>query len=104
MGIIEIFSKAENWISLLTLTGMEIILGVDNVIFISLVTSRLELKEQPKARAIGLSMALIIRISLLAFISYLASMTSTILSVASFNFSARDLIMLGGGIFLIYKT
>jgi predicted tellurium resistance membrane protein TerC len=104
MGIIEIFSKAENWISLLTLTGMEIILGVDNVIFISLVTSRLELKEQPKARAIGLSMALIIRISLLAFISYLASMTSTILSVASFSFSARDLIMLGGGIFLIYKT
>ncbi|MEI6881112.1 MAG: TerC family protein, partial [Bacteroidota bacterium] len=104
MGIIEIFSKAENWISLLTLTGMEIILGVDNVIFISLVTSRLEIKEQPKARAIGLSMALIIRILLLAFISYLASMTSTILSVTSFSFSARDIIMLGGGIFLIYKT
>ncbi|MBI3234588.1 MAG: TerC family protein [Bacteroidetes bacterium] len=100
----EIFSKPENWVSLLTLTGMEIILGVDNVIFISLVTSRLPNAEQPKARAIGLSMALIIRIGLLSFISYLASMTSTILSVASFNFSARDLIMLGGGLFLIYKT
>lgn len=104
MSIIEIFSKAENWVSLLTLTGMEIILGVDNVIFISLVTSRLPESQQPRARAIGLSLALIIRIILLSFISYLASMTTPLFGAAGFEFSARDLIMLGGGIFLLFKT
>lgn len=104
MNIIDIFSKPENWVSLLTLTGMEIILGVDNVIFISLVTSRLPASQQPKARTIGLSMALLIRIILLSFISYLASMTAPLFGLAGFEFSARDLIMLGGGLFLMFKT
>lgn len=99
-----LFSNPENWVSLLTLTGMEIILGVDNVIFISIVAGRLEAKDQPKARALGLFLALFIRIGLLTFISYLASLTQPIVSFQGFDFSARDLILLCGGLFLIYKT
>ncbi|MDZ4759130.1 MAG: TerC family protein [Bacteroidota bacterium] len=101
---LSVFTNTDNLFTLLTLTGMEIILGVDNVIFVSIVTSRLPLHQQAKGRAIGLSLALIIRIILLAFISFLAGMTSEIFAVAGFSFSARDLILLGGGLFLIYKT
>lgn len=104
MDIIDVFSKSENLISLLTLTLMEIVLGVDNIIFISIVTSRLPKREQPKARALGLFMALFIRILLLASISWLAGMTDSIFSVMGNHFSARDLILLAGGLFLVYKT
>ena len=101
---LSVFTNTDNLLTLLTLTGMEIILGVDNVIFVSIVTSRLPLHQQAKGRAIGLSLALIIRVVLLAFISYLAGMTATLFSVYDIDFSARDLILLGGGLFLIYKT
>ncbi len=101
---LSVFTNTDNLLTLLTLTGMEIILGVDNVIFVSIVTSRLPSHQQAKGRAIGLSLALIIRIILLAFISYLAGMTAEIFSLFDFSFSARDLILLGGGFFLIYKT
>lgn len=104
MDIIELFSRSENWISLFTLTLMEIVLGVDNIIFISIVTSRLPKKDQPRARALGLFMALFIRIILLASISWLAGMTSTLFSIMDNAFSARDLILLAGGLFLVYKT
>jgi predicted tellurium resistance membrane protein TerC len=104
MSFIEVFSKPENLVSLLTLTGMEIILGVDNVIFISIVTGRLPYKQQGKARMIGLFFALFIRIGLLAFISHLAGMIYPLFTVMGKGFSARDLIMLGGGLFLMFKT
>ena len=104
MDFIDIFSKPENLLSLLTLTGMDIILGVDNIIFISIVTSRLPLSMQPRARALGLFLALIFRIILLAFISRLANMTEELFSISGFAFSTHDLIMLGGGLFLIFKT
>lgn len=100
----ELFSNPEIWISLLTLTLMEIVLGIDNIIFISIIAGRLPREEQKKARMLGLSLALVIRIILLLFISWLAGLTEPVVTVMDQGFSARDLIMMGGGLFLLGKS
>lgn len=100
----EIFTHPEIWISLLTLTLMEIVLGIDNIIFISIIAGRLPKEEQKKARMLGLSLALVIRIILLIFISWLAGLTDPVITVLDQGFSARDLIMMGGGLFLLGKS
>jgi predicted tellurium resistance membrane protein TerC len=90
--------------SLLTLTLLEVVLGIDNIIFISILSSKLPEEAQGKARLIGLSLALIVRIGLLSIISILAHLHQPLLVVNGFEFSWRDLILLCGGFFLIYKT
>ena len=100
----EIFTHPEIWISLFTLTLMEIVLGIDNIIFISIIAGRLPKEEQKKARMLGLSLALVIRIILLIFISWLAGLTDPVITVLDQGFSARDLIMMGGGLFLLGKS
>ncbi len=103
--MLELFSQPETWLSLITLTIMEIVLGIDNVIFISLVSSKLPKKDQNKARKIGLFLALFIRIILLACISYIVNeMTNPIMHLVGHPISWRDMILLLGGIFLIYKS
>ena len=105
MDLIELFSKPEAWLSLITLSVMEIVLGIDNVIFISLVTSKLPAANQNKARQLGLFLALFIRIILLSFISYIVNeMTEPIMHVFNHGLSWRDLILLAGGLFLLYKS
>ncbi len=98
----------DNLISLFTLTLMEIILGIDNVIFISIVTSRLPEKQQPKARTIGLALALLFRIILLLGISYIVKLTYPVIEFdalpENFSLSWRDIILIVGGIFLMVKT
>lgn len=91
-------------ISLLTLVVMEIVLGIDNVIFISLLTGKLPPEEQGKARFVGMSLALVMRICLLFAITWLMAATKPVFTFKDIDFSARDLILLGGGIFLIYKS
>lgn len=100
----EIFYSPDTWISLGTLTLMEIVLGIDNIIFISIIAGRLPQEEQKKARMMGLSLALVIRIILLLFISWLAGLTEPVITVLDNGFSARDLIMMGGGLFLLGKS
>lgn len=104
----SIFLQGHTWVALLTLIFLEIILGVDNIIFISIVTSKLPKKDQPRARTIGLVLALIFRIGLLSGISYIVQLTEPLftISIAEFNhgFSWRDIILLGGGLFLIGKS
>ncbi|MEI6596254.1 MAG: TerC family protein [Bacteroidota bacterium] len=101
----ELIFKPEAWLSLITLTLMEIVLGIDNVIFISLVSGKLNRKEQNKARKIGLFLALFIRIILLSVISYIVrSMTDPVLHLFDHGVSWRDIILLAGGMFLIYKS
>ncbi len=102
----DIFLLPETWIALLTLTFMEIVLGVDNIIFISIVSNRLEDEEQKKARLIGLSLALIIRIGLLASITYIIGMTKPLFIIPwmDHTVSIRDLILFLGGMFLIAKS
>ena len=92
------------WVSLLTLTGLEIVLGIDNIIFISILAGKLPAEQQPKARQMGLMLALITRIALLASIAWMAKLTTPLFTLLHHGVSGRDLILLIGGLFLIVKS
>ena len=92
------------WLALGTLTILEIILGIDNIIFLSLVVSKLPKAQQNKARRIGLAGAMIMRLGLLASIAWVIRLTHPLFSVMGHSISARDLILLLGGLFLIWKA
>lgn len=100
----EWLSDPQIWISLGTLTFMEIILGVDNIIFITILAGKLPESQQAKARQLGLALALITRIMLLCGIAWMARLVTPLFSVMEHAFSGRDLILLGGGLFLIAKS
>ena len=100
----EIFLTSEAWIALLTLTFLEVVLGIDNVIFVSIVTNKLPQNQQPRARSLGLGLALLFRLLLLFGISWLVKLTDPIITVLGQGFSFRDLVLLGGGLFLIFKS
>jgi len=97
-------SDPQTWISLLTLTGLEIVLGIDNIIFISILAGKLPPEQQPKARKMGLSLALVTRIALLASIAWIAKLTSPLFAVLGHGISGRDLILILGGLFLLFKS
>lgn len=100
----EAFLTPEVLLSLLTLTFMEIILGIDNLVFLSIVSGRLPEDQQPNARRIGLILALAFRIMLLFGVSWLVSLKEPVLNIMGFGLSWRDLILLGGGLFLLAKA
>lgn len=100
----EIFAQPEAWVSLLTLSILEIVLGIDNIVFISIIAARLPEHQQDKARKLGLALALILRIALLSVIAWVAKLTEPLFSIASVGISGRDLIMIGGGLFLLAKS
>ena len=97
-------SSPEGWIALATLVAMEIVLGIDNLIFISILSNKLPEKDRSRARRIGISAALIMRLALLATVSWIAQLTAPVVSVAGFDFSWRDIILLAGGLFLVWKA
>lgn len=96
-------TDSQIWISLLTLTALEIILGIDNIVVISILTGKLPHHEQARARTIGISLALITRLLLLFSLVWLAGLTAPLFSALGQEVSVRDIIMLGGGLFLIVK-
>jgi predicted tellurium resistance membrane protein TerC len=96
--------EPQNLIALGTLTVLEIILGVDNILFISIISEKLPKEEQPRARVVGLALALIFRLALLMMISWLVHFTEPLFTMFDMDFSGRDLILLAGGIFLLVKT
>jgi predicted tellurium resistance membrane protein TerC len=100
----ELFLQTETWIALLTLTFLEIVLGVDNIIFISIVSNKLPESQQAKARTLGLGFALVFRIILLLGISYIIRFTEPLVSISGFDLSGRDLILAFGGLFLLFKS
>lgn len=100
----EIFMQPDTWVALLTLTFLEIVLGIDNIIFISLVAGKVPEENQKKARIGGLSIALIMRILLLLSITWIIGLTEPVLTVADFELSWRDIILISGGIFLLVKS
>ncbi len=100
----EIFLQTETWIALLTLTFLEIILGVDNIIFISIISNKLPVEQQAKARNMGLLFALVFRVLLLLGISYIVQFTAPLVTIFSFELSGRDIILAGGGLFLLFKS
>jgi predicted tellurium resistance membrane protein TerC len=95
---------SETITALLTLTAMETVLGIDNIIFIAILVDRLPKDQQAKTRNIGISMALVIRIALLFSISWIMTLKEPLFSVIGQSFSGRDLILLGGGLFLLAKS
>ena len=99
----EILLDPQTWLSLLTLTALEIVLGIDNLVFISILSSRLPAHQQSTARRVGLALAVITRLLLLLSISWLAGVTAPLFSVFEHPVSLRDLILLGGGLFLLAK-
>jgi predicted tellurium resistance membrane protein TerC len=100
----DIFLHAEAWIALLSLTLLEIVLGVDNILFISILTSKLPREKQSHARRTGLFFALIFRILFLLGISIIIRSTVPLVEFGSVSLSGRDLILLFGGLFLLYKS
>ncbi|ENY9448882.1 CNNM family cation transport protein YoaE [Enterobacter chengduensis] len=92
------------WVGLLTLVVLEIVLGIDNLVFIAILADKLPPKQRDKARLIGLSLALVMRLGLLSVISWMVTLTKPLFSVMDYTFSGRDLIMMIGGIFLLFKA
>jgi predicted tellurium resistance membrane protein TerC len=97
-------SSAEGWIALATLTILEIVLGIDNIVFISILSAKVRQQDRPRARRIGLSLAMFIRIALLWSITWVIRLTEPIFTTFGQEISGRDLIMLVGGLFLIAKS
>ena len=97
-------TTAEGWIALVTLTVLEIVLGIDNIIFISILAGKLPREQRERARRTGLSLAMFIRIGLLLSISWVMGLTDPLLAAFGRDVSGRDLILLGGGLFLIAKS
>ncbi len=100
----EIFLHSEAWIALLTLTVLEIVLGIDNIIFISLLTNKLPVENRPKARTAGIALALIFRIIMLLGITWIIGLTEPLFTIFGFSATGRDLVLLAGGLFLIGKS
>ncbi|MEO3403024.1 TerC family protein [Mucilaginibacter sp. CAU 1740] len=112
----EIFAQAETWISLITLTFLEIVLGIDNIVFISILADKLPANQQSRGRRVGLGMAMITRILLLLSISWVMTLTAPLFNlsgifsitdadwVEKLAISGRDIILIVGGLFLIYKS
>jgi predicted tellurium resistance membrane protein TerC len=102
--MIALLTSPEAWAALLTLTALEIVLGIDNVIFLSVIVSRIPPAQAKRARQIGLALALVFRIILLSLLVWLIGLTQVLFTVKGTAFSWRDLILIGGGLFLIAKA
>src|SRR3954471_23060479 len=102
--MIELLTSTEAWAALLTLTALEIVLGIDNVIFLSVVVSRIPERQANRARQVGLALALVFRILLLSLLVWLIGLTEPVIVVTSVALSWRDIILIGGGLFLIAKA
>ena len=100
----EWITSPETWIALLTLTALEIVLGIDNIIFISILANKLPEKQRDMGRQIGLAMAMITRIALLFSLAWLTRLTAPLFSVFHYEISGRDIILISGGLFLLGKS
>jgi len=98
------FLRLDGWISLLTLTALEVVLGIDNLVFLSIMTGKLPQARQPFARRLGLGLALVMRVLLLLAMSWLVTLQTTLFTVLGEPISGRDLILIGGGLFLVGKA
>ena len=100
----ELLTDPQAWIAFLTLTALELVLGIDNIVFISILVDKLPKEKQELARKIGLFMAMFMRIGLLLVLSWIIGLTAPLFTVVGQELSGRDLILIGGGLFLIWKS
>ncbi|MBY0530548.1 MAG: TerC family protein [Xanthobacteraceae bacterium] len=103
-SLITLANDPAAWAALLALIVMEVVLGIDNLIFIAILTNRLPEHQRHRARQIGIGLALILRLLLLGSIAFIVTLTTPLFSVLGFSFSWRDLILIAGGLFLIWKA
>jgi len=103
-SMLELVTNPDAWVALLTLTLLEIVLGIDNIVFIAILASRLPIEKQALAYRLGLLGAMVTRIALLMTINWVMQLTQPLFEVVGHPFSGRDLILLGGGLFLIAKS
>jgi len=99
----EFLADPNAWVTLFTLSALEIVLGIDNLVFISIAVSKLPEERRPFARKLGIAVACITRIALLVSLAYLAHMAANLFTVAGMGISIRDLVLIVGGLFLIIK-
>jgi predicted tellurium resistance membrane protein TerC len=102
--MVDLLWQPEAWASLATLSAMEVVLGIDNVVFLTILTGRLPAAQQPSARRLGLGLALLTRLGLLFAISWVMGLTAPLFTALGRSVSGRDLILLGGGLFLMAKA
>ncbi len=102
--MIELFAQPSTWAALVTLILMEVVLGIDNLVFISILTNKLPEEHRAPARRIGIGLALILRLLLLATIAFIIGLTAPVFEVFDHTFSWRDIILITGGLFLIWKA
>jgi predicted tellurium resistance membrane protein TerC len=100
----EWLANPDTWIAFLTLCALEIVLGIDNIVFISILTNKLPAEEQEKGRRLGLMLALLMRLGLLFSISWMMQLTEPLFGILGVEVSGRDIILILGGLFLIYKS
>src|SRR5690606_24745139 len=103
-GFAALASEPGAWIALLTLIVMEVVLGIDNLIFISVLSNKLPENQRVRARRIGISLALVMRLMLLASIAWIVQLTTPIFELFDHPFSWRDIILIAGGLFLVWKA
>jgi predicted tellurium resistance membrane protein TerC len=104
MNALALLTDPNAWAALVTLTALEIVLGIDNLVFISVLTSRLDAEKARRARQIGLSLAFIFRVVMLFGLTWLMGLTKPIVTILGMGISWRDIILIGGGLFLIAKA
>ena len=102
--MLELLSDPNAWVALATLTALELVLGIDNIVFISILVDKLPAAEQRRARLIGLFLAMFMRVGLLLVLSWIIGLTAPLFTVLAHEISGRDLILIGGGLFLIWKS
>ena len=102
--MMELLSDPSAWLSLATLVVLEIVLGIDNLVFIAILANKLPPHQRAKARNLGLGLALVMRLILLSMMTWLITLTDPIFTYGSFDLSVRDIILLVGGIFLLFKA
>ncbi|TFF02977.1 TerC family protein [Pseudomonas sp. BCA14] len=102
--LLQLAASPTAWVALATLIVMEIVLGIDNLIFISILTNKLPEKHRAKARRIGISMALVLRLGLLSTIAFIVQLTTPVIEVFGQAFSWKDMILIAGGLFLVWKA
>lgn len=103
-GLIELFLQPATWAALITLIAMEVVLGIDNLIFISILTNKLPEGQREKARRIGIGLALIMRLGLLATVAFIVTLVKPVIELFGQAFSWRDIILIAGGLFLVWKA
>lgn len=103
-SLLTLFSQPEVWAALVTLIAMEVVLGIDNLIFISILSNKLPADQRERARRIGISLALVLRLGLLSMVAWIVQLTAPLFTLFEQAFSWRDLILLAGGLFLVWKA